>query len=413
MIASSAVLAFGHVYHGCALAPDGQHGWVVTRDTFFIFHTANGGVDWESQDPPSGYNRVFYDIFCLDPLKAWTCSELGQVLHTSDGGSIWTQQPIQFTNYSHRIFFIDSGYGWVTGSDGCLCITTDGGNSWDLQFLEWYNMECQGLSFITHTKGWMVSGQPDSISTGEMNIIVMTNDGGMHWDSLYSLPPLDFLDVHFSDSLYGIVIGGNDNDHSALIIRSINGGYAWSQIQPPNNSQYLWALDFVGDKGWAVGDNGTIIHTTDQGQSWTFQTNPATTILYDVDFGDTLNGIACGDNIILYTIDAGQTWNPANRIAEYNDQTMIGQLFMTVAPNPFRTTTTFSIKHRAERRELNIYDASGRLIRSFILPTTYSLPPTVVWGGTDDNGCSVPMGVYFATLGIGEGAAIKKIVKLE
>ncbi len=92
---------------------------------------------------------------------------------------------------------------------------------------------------------------------------------------------------------------------------------------------------------------------------------------------------------------------------------------LTVAPNPFRRATRISAGIRDESAKLRgglglrIYDAKGSLVRCFKLPTTYSLLPTVVWDGTDQNDQSVPMGVYFATLVTGEGAAIKKIVKLE
>jgi len=37
----------------------------------------------------------------------------------------------------------------------------------------------------------------------------------------------------------------------------------------------------------------------------------------------------------------------------------------------------------------------GRVVKSFQLPTTYSILPAVVWNGTDDLGIKLPAGVYF------------------
>lgn len=90
---------------------------------------------------------------------------------------------------------------------------------------------------------------------------------------------------------------------------------------------------------------------------------------------------------------------------------------LTVAPNPFRRATRISAGIRDESAKLRgglglrIYDAKGSLVRCFKLPTTYSLLPTVVWDGTDQNGCTVPMGVYFAQLDTVEGMRITKIIK--
>jgi len=41
-------------------------------------------------------------------------------------------------------------------------------------------------------------------------------------------------------------------------------------------------------------------------------------------------------------------------------------------------------------------NATGRMVKEFILPTAYSSVPTVIsWDGTDDSGKRVASGVYF------------------
>jgi photosystem II stability/assembly factor-like uncharacterized protein len=58
--------------------------------------------------------------------------------------------------------------------------------------------------------------------------------------------------------------------------------------------------------GWAVGDAGTIINTTNGGVSWTSQTSGTTNALRDVQFVDTSNGWAVGDGgVILHTSNGG------------------------------------------------------------------------------------------------------------
>lgn len=98
--------------------------------------------------------------------------------------------------------------------------------------------------------------------------------------------------------------------------------------------------------------------------------------------------------------------DPALRL-KYGPPVMVGETKATgapgigfcVYPNPCRTTM-LRIGIGAESAMLRgglglrIYDATGRLVRTF-LPATYSLPPTIVWDGTDQTGNPVPSGVYF------------------
>lgn len=103
---------------------------------------------------------------------------------------------------------------------------------------------------------------------------------------------------------------------------------------------------------------------------------------------------------------------------------------LTAYPNPFRNDIRFTI-HDArcmdKKLSLMIYDISGRLINSLSLPipsegrglsspgdgATYSLLPTVVWDGTDQDGQAVPPGVYFIRLDAGATTVTSKIIKLE
>jgi len=74
-------------------------------------------------------------------------------------------------------------------------------------------------------------------------------------------------------------------------------------------------------------------------------------------------------------------------------------------PNPFSfsTTISFSITTEfTENTELIIYNLKGQKIRTFQIPQSeISNPNSVVWNGTDDNNNSVPPGIYFYQLKVG------------
>ena len=76
----------------------------------------------------------------------------------------------------------------------------------------------------------------------------------------------------------------------------------------------LRAVQFLEDgrRGWAVGEDGTILATADGGQSWQRQASGTSTWLRAVQFlEDGRRGWAVGeDGTILATADGGQSWQP-------------------------------------------------------------------------------------------------------
>src|SRR6266513_3064886 len=63
--------------------------------------------------------------------------------------------------------------------------------------------------------------------------------------------------------------------------------------------------------GWAVGDSGTIVHTSNGGSIWSPQTSGTSQALLGVAFPDVTNGWAVGSaGTILHTSNGGTTWSP-------------------------------------------------------------------------------------------------------
>jgi hypothetical protein len=61
--------------------------------------------------------------------------------------------------------------------------------------------------------------------------------------------------------------------------------------------------------GWAVGDGGTIVKTTDGGVTWSAQTSPATGRLWAVKAYDGSTAMATGDNGVVVRTTDGTNWN--------------------------------------------------------------------------------------------------------
>lgn len=83
----------------------------------------------------------------------------------------------------------------------------------------------------------------------------------------------------------------------------------WSII-PSGTSLDLLDLHFVSStEGWIAGDLGTILYSTDEGETWASQTSNTTKVRGAVFFTSATNGVAVGESAVLSTTtNGGATW---------------------------------------------------------------------------------------------------------
>lgn len=88
---------------------------------------------------------------------------------------------------------------------------------------------------------------------------------------------------------------------------------AIAQWMPLNSgtTKTLLSVDFIDvNTGYAVGDSGTIIKTSDGGENWCLQNSGTSVRLRSVFFVNSEIGYVVGnDGVILNTTDGGTTWN--------------------------------------------------------------------------------------------------------
>jgi hypothetical protein len=84
---------------------------------------------------------------------------------------------------------------------------------------------------------------------------------------------------------------------------------------------------------------------------------------------------------------------------------------MTISPNPFTSEVSIQCSGISDSKDISIeiYDLSGRLVRSFSLFSSHSsLVRSVSWDGTDKYGKPLPNGVYFCKLKSGSRVLSKE-----
>jgi photosystem II stability/assembly factor-like uncharacterized protein len=125
----------------------------------------------------------------------------------------------------------------------------------------------------------------------------------------------ELTDVCFVDQNNGWISGW-----TGTMLHTTDGGDTWNtQNILPNNAYYsVFFTDLLN--GWASGYAGKIVHTSDGGQTWVDQTAPVNTDYYKVYFVNSdIGWIAGGDagtfpnfiehRVILYTSNGGVNWS--------------------------------------------------------------------------------------------------------
>ena len=98
-----------------------------------------------------------------------------------------------------------------------------------------------------------------------------------------------------------------------MVLLSDDDGAHWRQAKRVPVRTTLTAVSFVDERtGWAVGHDGTIVATTDGGDTWTLQRfdDSIDQPLFSVRFLDRQRGVAVGLwSLVLVTSDAGASWH--------------------------------------------------------------------------------------------------------
>lgn len=207
------------------------------------------------------------------------------------------------------VYFTSSDDGWIGGDNGYLAYTTDGGRSWIKQSLN-TTENINEIYFRNDENGYVLAGRK----------IYITKDKGASWretrvfqlSELRGLTP-EFLSIRFVDKRRGYIVGSalnrNDEVVDSLVLQTVDGGESWHRIKVPTKLE-LFHLDFVGDeRGWIVGDEGTILFTGDGGETWLKQTSGTNRSLRGVEFRNEEEGyIVGGRGVVLRTENGGKTW---------------------------------------------------------------------------------------------------------
>jgi photosystem II stability/assembly factor-like uncharacterized protein len=251
-----------------------------------------------------------YGVKAVSPTEAWAVGNFGTIVHTTNGGTTWTPSESHTKSPLFAVDFADATHGWIVGKDGVVLRTIDGGGTWTAQKSPvGPEKPLFKVKAIDADTAWIV---------GDWGAIGVTHDGGATWEDRSLAADVVLYDVTFPDATHGFITG-----EFGTLVATSDGGATWEK-RNVGVEKTLFAVAFATpEKGWAVGIDGLILRTVDAGRSWTVQRGATEGgSVEDIGFQDTLknpgfygvqvrgqSGVVVGDTgTLLTTSDGGETW---------------------------------------------------------------------------------------------------------
>lgn len=224
--------------------------------------------------------------------------------------------------------FFTNQLGWVVGGDGVILHTRDAGRSWQVQTnIAWGAMPDAPMTRwnLAQSVAAQTSGPKDGpANDGKAGPAPVRNpnlagtkevppDYEQGPPARAATPasgaarpraPQDLNGVWFADDRQGWAVGA-----LGTILHTTDGGQSWTAQATPT-AESLSSLTFVDlQNGWVVGSGGTVLRTDDSGQTWTIHSTQSSAWLDAVTFLDTRRGWAVGGGgLVLHTLDGGLSW---------------------------------------------------------------------------------------------------------
>ncbi len=233
--------------------------------TGVLLTTRDGGQTWT----PSVHLALpaLRRLRFLDPQHGWAIACPSPMypsgVFVTDDGRSWRPLPGQGTGRWLAADLLDTGTGGLAGCNGSLAVVS-GGQVEALKAGDFCLRNLWGLRLSSHGQGWLA---------GDGGLVQMTLDRGASWQAPPGELPTAARQFDFSAlATRGpkCWIAGTPGTH---VFYTADAGRTW-QTGPTGCSVPLRAMAFADDQhGWAAGDLGVIVATSDGGQTWRPQRN--------------------------------------------------------------------------------------------------------------------------------------------
>jgi photosystem II stability/assembly factor-like uncharacterized protein len=284
--------------------------------------------------------------------------ERGLVLLSDDEGKHWRQAKVPASVTLTAVTFATPKQGWAVGHFGLVLHSEDGGETWQTQL---NGVKAAKLVLAeAQAKARRVTTDDPTIARELRNAQRLVEDG----------PDKPFLDVLFFDVKHGIVIGAYN-----LIFVTDDGGVTWNSLAgglPNPDARHLYAICAGGGSLYIAGESGLVIRSDDHGTSFKRLATP---------YGGSYFTLAArGDEVVVGGI-RGNTYRPSDK----------GETWRKIElPLPVSLITSLLVDDGSTQGRLLLANQAGQILlstdmgRSIIALPLAPLPPVTALSCLDD-----------------------------
>jgi hypothetical protein len=370
------------------------------RNVYLVKLNSLGGIVWEKQYGGPNYDEA-HDL---------------QVLR-GDSGFVVTGYTRSFGGYGSDVYMLR------TDSSGDTLFT----NRYDA------TLDDGGYSICETTDGYVIAGHSYSSTDYDVLLLKVTSHLDTVWSKTYGDSGHDVaLSIKLTPADFGFIVGAETDSYGAggmdgwALKTDLNGDTLWTKTVGDSLSNRFFAVDTTFDGGYVFGGPYGGLPLEDR-KFYAAKLASDGVLEWATTYGVPRNECVCYD--MVQTHDGGYVmggyikWTGSGYrnalVIRLGDDGGSGAgrmtpttgLTLTISPNPCTGTVRilFALDRKIEA-EINIYDVTGRLVRSISSGMLHPTQHSFEWDGKDWTGVRVPAGVYFCRLRAGDKEATGKMV---
>jgi len=310
LAAQQPVLVPANTYHGQLLGlavHDPQVAIAVGADGI-VLRTQDAGASWWRI--PAGSAAELEDVAFVG-VTVFAVGANGTILRSSDGGVNWQMVVSGVSAGLEGVHFGDALHGIIVGDSGVALMTQDGGATWT-------RSQTGVLANLIDVR---MSGPAVATAVGTQGTILRTDDGGRSWRRQGALASQYLTGVYMASPTSAIAVGLN-----GVGFATSDAGATWMPVSLGTSMSMSDISQSPGGTYYSAGSTATIIRSAD-GLNWQLAFQGNGYAFEDVVFADALNGWAVGNNgVVMHTTDGGTTW--------VHQMGIPGQAAVAAAPAP-------------------------------------------------------------------------------
>jgi photosystem II stability/assembly factor-like uncharacterized protein len=210
-----------------------------------------------------------------------------------------TPTPVLYGSVTGLVLNSETGSGevGVTVSIGGQTGTTDNNGRYTIT-----NLTAGQKTLSVSKSGFAAQTVNVGIVTGSAATAATVTLQKQHWFLQLSGSSATLYDVDFINTTTGWVAGSG-----GTLLKTSNGGESWNFVSVPN--QDFRGVDFLdANNGYLIANSGKVYKTTDGGLNWTEKVLNSSCVVSKLQFIDNNVGYANCSSRIYRTNNAGQTW---------------------------------------------------------------------------------------------------------